>query len=315
MNEFTWRDGERTIRFGRGTAATLGEIIEGPYVLITTPRAEGLAAEDATAVLHLLPGEVGDAAAALLEQARGDGWLVALGGGRVIDATKALGAATGRPVAAIPTTLSAAEMTRGGRPVAGLDPPPPNWRPRVVVNDPALSASQPPDELAGSAANALAHAVEGPVTRQASPVPILAGREAARLIGVAYEGDEPDRDALALGALLSGYAIDGPGYGLHHVLAQTVRGFGRISHAQANAVLLPHTMRALERRFGDLGAPVSLAERLAALAGASHLADLGVDDATLDRCADAAARRRADLENTPPPPDRDELREILAAAR
>ena len=91
-------------------------------------------------------------------------------------------------MAAIPTTLSAAEMTAVHRRAAGADGSLPGVRPAIVVNDPALSASQPAAELAASAANALAHAAEGPATRYASPVPALAGAEAARLIGAAYAG-------------------------------------------------------------------------------------------------------------------------------
>ena len=208
-------------------------------------------------------------------------------------------------------------MTAVHRRAAGADAALPGVRPAIVVNDPALSASQPPAELAASAANALAHAAEGPATRRASPVPALAGREAARLIGEAYAdiGDgEPDRDTLALAALLSGYTIDSAGYGLHHVLSQTLARFAGAGHGQSNAVMLPHTLLALERR-GAAGAAdlVALASDLARRAQASRLRDLGVDEATLDMCADAAAER-AELDHIPPRPDRDELRALYAAA-
>ncbi|MEA2142547.1 MAG: hypothetical protein QOI64_977, partial [Solirubrobacteraceae bacterium] len=185
-------------------------------------------------------------------------------------------------------------------------------------NDPALSASQPPAELAASAANALAHAAEGPATLRASPLPALAGHEAARLIGVAYleAGDdgEPDRDTLALAALLSGYTIDSAGYGLHHVLSQTLARYAGVGHGPSNAVMLPHTLVALARR-GATGAAglVALATDLARRAQATRLRDLGVDEATLDACADVAAQR-AELDHIPPRPDRDELRALYAAA-
>jgi hypothetical protein len=85
-------------------------------------------------------------------------------------------------------------MTRGHRHARGVDPGHAARAPRIVLNDPALSASQPAAELAASAANALGHAIEGPLTPRASPVPVLAAREAARLLA-----HEDDRDALALG--------------------------------------------------------------------------------------------------------------------
>ena len=280
-------------------------------------------AERAGAVHEVARGRVDELAGALLDVVEPGVLIVALGGGRVIDTAKALAAACapqdGRPrVAAIPTTLSAAEMTAVHRRAAGAGTALPGVRPAIVVNDPALSASQPPAELAASAANALAHAAEGPATRRASPLPALAGREAARLIGEAYAGTdadgEPDRDTLALAALLSGYAIDSAGYGLHHVLSQTLARFAGVGHGPSNAVMLPHTLLALEQR-GAAGAAqlTALATDLARRAQASRLRDLGVDEAALDTCADAAAER-AELDHTPPRADRDELRTLYAAA-
>ena len=109
-------------------------------------------------------------------------------------------------------------------------------------------------QLAASAANALGHAAEGPATTRSSPVPAFAGREAAFLIAEAYaDPDDPDRATLALGALLSGYSIDANGYGLHHVLSQTLARLTPAWHGQANAAMLPHTLLALARR-GATGA-------------------------------------------------------------
>jgi alcohol dehydrogenase class IV len=279
--------------------------------------APGLAG-GAAAVYSIRPGRVDEIAGELLDDVDAE-LLVALGGGRVIDTAKALAAACEpgrRPrVAAVPTTLSAAEMTAVHRRAAGADGSLPGVRPAIVVNDPALSASQPAQALAASSANALAHAAEGPATTRASPVPALAGREAARLIAAAYAGGgEPDRDALALGALLSGYAIDSCGYGLHHVVSQTLARLTSAGHGPANAAMLPHTLVALALR-GAAGAAelAGLASGLAARAQARRLRDLGVTDDELDRCADAAAQR-AELDLTPPRAGRDELRELYASA-
>ncbi len=293
------------------------------YALLTTSRALEMAPalmERAAVVYSVKPGRVDELAGEMLGDTDRP-LIVALGGGRVIDTAKALAAATepgpGRPrVAAIPTTLSAAEMTAVHRRAAGADGSLPGVRPAIVVNDPRLSASQPAAALAASAANALGHAVEGPATTRASPVPALAGREAARLIGEAYATtpDDPDRDLLALGALLSGYAIDSGGYGLHHVLSQTLARLTACGHGGANAAMLPHTLVALERRGAPAaGELAALASDLARRAGASRLRDLGVTEDELDRCADAAADRD-ELDLTPPRPDRDELRALYAAA-
>ena len=323
---FTWQDGERTIRFGRGTIADAPDLLGEAYTLLTTERAQAAAPEvvERAGAVHLVgPGQV-DALAAELHEPVGDARLiVALGGGRVVDVAKALaGVREGARAAAIPTTLSAAEMTSIHRRPAGLEERSRAVRPAVVLNDPDLSASQPVTELAASSANALAHAVEAPVTIHASPVPTLAAREAMRLIDVAWlvDGEDPSyvgREQLAQAALLSGYAIDATKYGLSHVLSQTLVRVGGAGHGQANAAVLPVAIAALERRSpgrvdpdGTLGA---LARRLARRAGADGIRRLGVDESRLDACADAAAQR-PDLAFTPPAADRDELRALYAKA-
>ena len=56
---FTWRDGERLIRFGRGTAAEAVDLLGGPgYLLLTTERAEAALPEvrKAAAAVRHVPG-------------------------------------------------------------------------------------------------------------------------------------------------------------------------------------------------------------------------------------------------------------------
>jgi alcohol dehydrogenase class IV len=149
----------------------------------------------------------------------------------------------------------------------------------------------------------------------ANPVATLAGHDAARRLVRAFDGAEPDRDELALGALLAGYTIDSAGFGLHHVMAQTLVRHGLASHGQANAIMLPHTVVALARRFpGRVDEDMAgAASRLCALTGVTRLRDLGVVGGDLDACADTAAARR-ELAHTPPAADVAELRGIYQAA-
>ena len=324
MAGFTWQDGERTIRFGRGAIEAADELLGDGYALLTTARAESSAprvVERAAVVHHVGPGLVDELAAELLDQVDAP-LVVALGGGRVIDTAKAIAGTTGARAGAIPTTLSAAEMTKVHRLPKGREQGARRVRPAIVLNDPDLCASQPEDQLAASAANALAHAVEAPATTLASPVPTLAAREAQRLIDTAYLVDDEalgpgPREQLALAALLAGYAIDASWYGLSHVLSQTLVRVGGAGHGPANAAVLPYTIAALERRTPGRvdpdGSLARLAHRLAKLAGADGIRNLGVDEGRLDACADAAAQR-PELDLTPPRADRDELREIYAAA-
>jgi alcohol dehydrogenase class IV len=322
--QFTWRDGERTIVFGRGVLAGAVEAVGGPgYTLLTTERAMAAAphvVDAAEQLLHVPPGHVDQVAGELLGTTAADR-LVALGGGRVIDVAKALVAARGDGAAramAIPTTLSGAEMTTIHRHAAGIDESVPRVRAAVVVFDPALAASQPVDELAASSLNALGHAIEGPCTVQANPVASLAAGQAVRLIRDGWLGEAPDRDALSLGALLAGYALDNTALGLHHVLAQTLVRIAGLAHGPANAAMLPHTIGALERRAPD--AIETLAEaaddNLVAIARRIQtvtLSELGVDPAVLGECAEAAAAR-PQLKTTPPPADRDEILALYESA-
>lgn len=325
---FRWHDGERLIVFGRGRLNDADQLLAPGYVLLTTPRAADGASrlvEQAASVHQIGPGRVDELAAELRPQIRGE-LLVALGGGRVIDTAKALAAADPpRRVAAIPTTLSGAEMTAIHRHAAGVRADTPRVRPAVVLCDPALAASQPPPDMAQSAANALGHAVEGPLTPLRNPVATLAALEAARVIraGLSAELGEEGRDQLALGALLAGYVIGSTGYGLHHVMSQTLVRFAGISHGAANAIMLPVSIRALERRslgtFLDtlrrtLGEePAALAERLRDLGGPHTLREAGVAEVDLDRCAREASGR-PELQLTSPAPDAGELRELYGAA-
>ena len=316
------------IRFGRGVAADPVAALGGPgYLLLSTPRALAalpVAAAAAAGVHHVPAGGVPELAVQALDWVRSqhadDARIVALGGGRVIDTAKAVAAALGAHALALPTTLSGAELTRVHRHAAGVDEDTPRVRCAVVICDPQLAASQPAQELAASALNALGHAVEAPCTVAANPVATLAAHEAARLLVGSFARPAPDRDALALGALLAGYALGSTGYGLHHVLAQTLVRSGVAGHGEANAVLLPHTIPALARRCGDeiaavadaLGEdPAGAAERLYRRTGAAGLG--GLERHALEDCVEAAMAR-PQLDNTPPRPDRDELRAIYTAA-
>ena len=322
---FRWDDGQRVIRFGAGALADAPGLVGAGYTLLTTARGQERAPElaaAAAAVHDVAEGRVDELAAQLRPAVTG-ATLVALGGGRVIDVAKALAAADPpRRVAAIPTTLSAAEMTRLHRHATGVDAQTPRVRPAIVINDPALSASQPEPALAASALNALAHAVEAPLTTLANPAATLIAHGAVRLLAAGFASPEPRRDALALGALLAGWAADAAGYGLHHVMSQTLARLTPAGHGPANAIMLPHTLAALQRRspaaFATMaaavgGEPASIVARIGARAGAPRLRDRGVPAEQLPACAEAAAER-PELHLTPPPADRDELLALYRAA-
>jgi alcohol dehydrogenase class IV len=328
--DFTWRDGERLIRFADGAAAEGPQLLEAegftPYVLLTTARATDAApgvVAGASAVLHVPPGRVDEISASLVEEA-GDRPLVALGGGRVIDTAKAIAGVRGGRPAAIPTTLSGAEMTPFHRRPAGVAGAR-LVRPGLVISDPALMASGPPPRLAATAMNALAHALEALYTPLANPVTEMAALRAAELIAAGLPREPPARDDLALGGLLAGYASGATGIAGHHAVSQTLVRIAGTPHAETNAVVLPHfaalmavrapaAMGAFAAALGDPeGDPTAAAGRaakLAARSGHTRLSTLGVEEAGLAEIATVAAAHPL-LANTPQPPDEDELRRLL----
>ncbi len=337
----------RTLLFGRGVLEDGLELLGDRLTLLSTPRALAAApevAERAERVIEVPDGKVDAVAGDLLGADLGPVGmpLIALGGGRVIDVAKALAAAAGvgalsgasaggsgasdavpRAVAAIPTTLSGAEMTGGHRHARGVPADARHVRPSLVINDPALSASASVDGLAASSGNALGHVLIALSSVYTTPFAAAVAREAAQRFAAAWAGDAPDRDEVALGALLGGWAVDHSGLGFHHVLAQTaVRGAG-VAHAQANVALLPASVAAVRRRRPELldGLDAQLAIPFAELAallrtrtGGEGLSALAADEELLSSLVDAAAQRTGELRRIPPAPDAAELRALYLEA-
>lgn len=332
---FTWIDGERLVRFGSGVLDEAPELLarrgfEG-YALLTTERAEtfgaGLAS-GAASIAYVPGGSVPDAAAAV-RAAVDRRPVVTFGGGRVVDVGKAIAGTFGLPCAAVPTTLAGSPMTPFHRLPAGTSGGA-LVRPSLVVWDPSMHATLPRVQLVATALNSLAHAFESLYTPLANPVGELAALRAARLLARELPRAKPDREAVALGALLGGYAIGMSGLALHHALCQTVVRRAELPHAETNALVLPHTaafmadrapvavgrfalaLGALEEE-GAAGVAAAVA-RLSAETGLDGLADLGLDRGATDELAHAAARHPA-LGNTPGgAPSQDALAAILRAA-
>jgi maleylacetate reductase len=165
--------------------------------------------------------------------------------------------------------------------------------------------------------NALAHAMEALYTPLANPVAGMAALRAASLLAEGVTREPPDREALALGALLAGYASGSTGIAVHHAVCQMLVRLAGTSHAQTNAVMLPHSARMMGERvelqpFLDTLRPASLSE-LAVLSGHRRLSSLGVSEQQLPEVVEAVAVHPY-LANTPDPPGPDELLALLRAA-
>ncbi|MDX6610023.1 MAG: maleylacetate reductase [Solirubrobacterales bacterium] len=331
---FVWRDAGRTVVFRGGgiTAAprSLAEHGMEPFELISTSRHLGSAAElaDAATVVRELPAAdpataVPATAAELLDDSADSPNLVALGGGRAIDTAKAIASITGARVAAIPTTMSGAEMTGIHRLPAGAEDRVRELvRPALVIADPEAMTSAPESELRTSSMNALAHGADSLYTPFTSPVSQMTALRGAELIAATLDEDpgERNRSGLALGSILSGYAIDSAAFSLHHVICQTLVRICGGTHAAVNAAVLPRAMSFLVPRAPDNLKPLATAintdpdgieARILELGGnPPGLGDLGADRSKLPEALDAMLLR-PELAFTPDPPTRSDLEQLI----
>jgi maleylacetate reductase len=206
--------------------------------------------------------------------------LLAIGGGSTVGAAKAVAMTARLPIVAVPTTYAGSEitpiwgLTEEGRKKTGVDPA---VLPRVVIYDPALTATLPPELAAASGFNALAHAVEAMWAPARNPVSTAVAGEAVERLAKGLRTGDPAE--LLCGAWLGSSAFAVAGSGLHHKLCHVLGGTFGLPHARTHAVVLPHVLA-----FNAPGAP-DAASRVGRA--------LGVDDAV------AGLRALADAHGIP----------------
>lgn len=326
---FVWRDAGRVVVFRGGAVAQAPQLLAehgvAGFELLTTPRAllGAPELEAAAAAVHAVPeGQVPEAAAALLDRV-GAERLVALGGGRTIDAAKAVASVSGARLAAIPTTLSGAEMTGFHRLPAGAeDRVRAMVRPGLAIADPEAMTGLAEGALRASAMNSLAHGADSLYTPFANPVSTMTALRGAELIAAALDEAraERSRKALAEGSLLCAYAIDSAAFGMHHVICQTLVRVCGSPHAETNAAILPRALAFMAPRVPDnllppadalATDPQDIEARTLQLGGnPPGLGALGADRSRLDEALDAMLMR-PELAFTPEPPSREDLEELV----
>jgi acetaldehyde dehydrogenase / alcohol dehydrogenase len=208
--------------------------------------------------------------------------IVAVGGGSVLDAAKAMRLFHESPeltlaeltlpfldarkrvahypdvehairLVALPTTAGtgsevspAAVLTAGARKLTLVDY---SLVPDMAIVEPRLTLTMPPHMTADTGIDALTHALEAGVSIFASPYTDAFCMQALHLIldalprAYADGSDLAARTAMSNAATLAGLAFSNAFVGVNHALAHAVGARFHIAHGRANAVFLPHVLR------------------------------------------------------------------------
>ncbi|ALB44952.1 iron-containing alcohol dehydrogenase [Clostridium beijerinckii] len=139
-----------------------------------------------------------------------------------------------------------------------------SWRnlPLVSINDPMLMVKKPAGLTAATGMDALTHAIEAYVSKDANPVTDASAIQAIKLISqnlrqaVALGENLEARENMAYASLLAGMAFNNANLGYVHAMAHQLGGLYDMPHGVANAMLLPHVERynmiSNPKKFADI---------------------------------------------------------------
>ena len=217
----------------------------------------------------------------------GADFIIAVGGGSVIDTAKAVAIVKNNPefadirslegvapthskcvpIIALPTTCgTAAEVTinyvitdeENNRKMVCVDP---KDIPLVAIVDAELMASMPPKLIASTGMDALTHAIEGYITKGAHTISDMFEIKSIELIAKHLRGAVADRnmedmDGMSIAQYVAGMGFSNVGLGIVHSMAHPLGAVFDIPHGVANALLLPivmeFNMSACIEKYGDI---------------------------------------------------------------
>lgn len=204
--------------------------------------------------------------------------IVAVGGGSVIDCSKALGARISRPnktiaqmagllkvlkripnIYAVPTTAGTGSEATAGAVITNASD---HYKftvldlclvPRYAILDAELTCGLPASITSVTGVDALTHAVEAYTNRFCSPTAKKHALEAVKLVYenllTAYEegANIKARENMLLASYYAGMAINSNFIGYVHAIAHGVGGLYGVTHGMANAIIMPYVLEA----FGE----------------------------------------------------------------
>ncbi|KHE72771.1 iron-containing alcohol dehydrogenase [Halobacillus sp. BBL2006] len=139
----------------------------------------------------------------------------------------------------------------------------PAFMPETAVVDPILTLTSPQHVTAATGIDALSHALEAYISKQAHPMTDLIALSSMELIvkniETAYaDGENVDaREAMALGALQGGMAFSNSSVCLVHGMSRPIGALFHVPHGYSNAMLLPAVLEFSRepsiKRLADLG--------------------------------------------------------------
>lgn len=217
----------------------------------------------------------------------GADFIIAVGGGSVIDTAKAVAIVKNNPefadirslegvapthskcvpIIALPTTCgTAAEVTinyvitdeENNRKMVCVDP---KDIPLVAIIDAELMASMPPKLIASTGMDALTHAIEGYITKGAHTISDMFEIKSIELIAKHLRGAVADRnmedmDGMSIAQYVAGMGFSNVGLGIVHSMAHPLGAVFDVPHGVANALLLPivmeFNMSACIEKYGDI---------------------------------------------------------------
>lgn len=214
-------------------------------------------------------------------------YLIAVGGGSVIDTAKAIGIVVNNPefkdikslvgvadtknpslpIIALPTTAgTAAEVTinyviTDEEAVVKLVCVDPNDIPILSIVDTELMSAMPASTAAATGLDALTHAMECYITKGAWEMSDMFALKAMQLIYENLEsavGKNPEAmDKMALAQYIAGMGFSNVGLGIVHSMAHQLGAVYDTPHGVANALLLPYVLEyngeVCPDRFRDMG--------------------------------------------------------------